>query len=75
MTARDEYPLADEGWLCPEYHDCEMRVDGVLCMVQATGAIYSGWTDYVWLCAPHLDGEVAKGWERVDFSDDEDEDG
>jgi len=72
MTA-SSYPLIGEGWGDPGQHECEYPVDDVLCLERATGAIYSGWTDYVWLCQPHLDGEVAKGWERVDFTEDEDD--
>ena len=72
MTPPQEYPLADEGWSTPSQHTCEFTVDGVLCMEEATGAIYSGWTDYVWLCQPHLDAEVAKGWEPVTFEEDAD---
>lgn len=72
-TCGVEYPMANEGWAHPEQHDCEFPTNGVLCMETAVGAIYSGWTDYVWLCQPHLEREVAKGWERVDFSEDDDE--
>lgn len=69
-TQHDDYPLIGEGWSTPSQHTCEYPVDGVLCMEAAVGAIYSGWTDYVWLCQSHLDSETAKGWERVDFSED-----
>lgn len=68
-----EYPLLGEIMSTPALHDCEFPVAGVLCMETAVGAIYSGWTDYVWLCQSHLDGEVAKGWEPVDFTEDEDD--
>jgi hypothetical protein len=70
VSAANEYPTTGESASTPSLHPCEYPVDGVLCMEESVGAVWS-WVDYVWLCQVHLNRQVAKGWERVDFDEDD----